>query len=349
MFTDSRASLPSLRRPSPTTISDQAVIIGRSYRRLGKDPDRLFAHFGFRVANTPNASLRLPALTMADVWNLAESDCGPDFRLRAAESFDESLYHLLTPLLLSSRCVREMLQKLVLYSGVISSAAVFRLHEANGQIGIEIVEDRPQKSAAACDIMRFYICRMAKLVCDDAGLLTSVDFSASESDVNLPLWDHIAFLLRYDCAKSIIWFDKEIAESGNGVRQSRLLPIESFVISYLSAFEDEQAVTMRLQSLLECACFFENDFSVQQIAKRLRVSTRTLQRQLLLSETSLRDELHHARCLRSHRLLTGTRRPVTDIALDLGFTDTAHFSNSYKRWSGVSPRAYRNRVARQIR
>ena len=41
-------------------------------------------------------------------------------------------------------------------------------------------------------------------------------------------------------------------------------------------------------------------------------------------------------------LLKTTARPVKDIAWSLGFTSPVHFSNLYRKWSGVSPRDYRN-------
>jgi len=49
--------------------------------------------------------------------------------------------------------------------------------------------------------------------------------------------------------------------------------------------------------------------------------------------------------LRSAALaLKGTRKPVTQIALDVGFGDLSHFISSFSRTFGVSPRAYRRRA-----
>jgi AraC family transcriptional regulator len=41
-----------------------------------------------------------------------------------------------------------------------------------------------------------------------------------------------------------------------------------------------------------------------------------------------------------HLLATSTR-PITEIALELGFSDQSHFTNVFKRFTGVTPAAYR--------
>ncbi|MDR2849678.1 MAG: AraC family transcriptional regulator [Verrucomicrobiota bacterium] len=44
-------------------------------------------------------------------------------------------------------------------------------------------------------------------------------------------------------------------------------------------------------------------------------------------------------------LLTGTALPVTDIAMRLGFCTSQHFANLFKRYTGVTPRAWRDGAA----
>jgi AraC-like DNA-binding protein len=83
---------------------------------------------------------------------------------------------------------------------------------------------------------------------------------------------------------------------------------------------------------------------IDWLCRRLNLSRRTLQRQLARLETSF-DEIM-ARVLARHAtaLMADPRRPITAVALDLGYSDPAHFTRAFTRWTGRAPRDWR-RVA----
>ncbi len=86
---------------------------------------------------------------------------------------------------------------------------------------------------------------------------------------------------------------------------------------------------------------------IADIAERLRLSTRQLER-LFQSVIGVRPVIFY-RMLRlryARWLLDHTDRSVTDIALEAGFSDCAHFSRQFKTMVGVSPSEMRN-VARK--
>lgn len=77
---------------------------------------------------------------------------------------------------------------------------------------------------------------------------------------------------------------------------------------------------------------------IADIAERLRLSTRQLER-LFHSVIGVRPVIFY-RILRlryARWLLNHTDRTVTDIALDAGFSDCAHFSRQFKAMIGLSP------------
>ncbi len=74
--------------------------------------------------------------------------------------------------------------------------------------------------------------------------------------------------------------------------------------------------------------------------RRLRVSVRTLQRRLAEHGASFEQLLANV-MLRHATALLGSPRTITGIAFDLGYSDSAHFTRAFARWTGMSPSAWR--------
>ncbi|MCA6218397.1 AraC family transcriptional regulator [Ideonella sp. B7] len=77
------------------------------------------------------------------------------------------------------------------------------------------------------------------------------------------------------------------------------------------------------------------------LARQLHLSERTLKRRLQAEGTSLRALQAQARQAQALALLADARLSLGEVADRLGFADLSSFSQAFKRWQGVSPRAYR--------
>lgn len=51
--------------------------------------------------------------------------------------------------------------------------------------------------------------------------------------------------------------------------------------------------------------------------------------------------LNRYRLTKSADLLRGTQLPVTKIALAVGFNNASYFAESFRKWTGKSPREFR--------
>jgi AraC-like DNA-binding protein len=80
---------------------------------------------------------------------------------------------------------------------------------------------------------------------------------------------------------------------------------------------------------------------LDDLSRRLNIPRRSLQRRLAdagASFASLRDGILKGA---SQALLGESRLPLTEIALELGYADPAHFSRAFRRWTGRSPSVWR--------
>lgn len=82
------------------------------------------------------------------------------------------------------------------------------------------------------------------------------------------------------------------------------------------------------------------------IAARLRLHPRTLQRRLQQEGTSLSSLLDRVRADLAVRYLSEPRASISDVACHLGFSEVSTFHRAFKRWTGVTPAAYRRARSR---
>lgn len=80
---------------------------------------------------------------------------------------------------------------------------------------------------------------------------------------------------------------------------------------------------------------------IDWVASKLDRSRRSLQRALEAEGCSFSDVLEALLRDRAEDMLGLTDDSVTEIALRLGYSDSAHFSRAFRRWTGMSPRSFR--------
>ncbi len=87
--------------------------------------------------------------------------------------------------------------------------------------------------------------------------------------------------------------------------------------------------------------------SLSDVASELGYSERGLRRQLDRSGTSYRKLVDQVREQRARDLLAGSAQPVKTIAGALGFESSSNFARSFKRWTGLTPKEFREQAQRQ--
>lgn len=78
------------------------------------------------------------------------------------------------------------------------------------------------------------------------------------------------------------------------------------------------------------------------LAERLHLTERTLQRRLSAEGTRFSTILQEVRLARAREYLRRNDLSIEEIAGRLGFADAVAFSHAFKDWTGKSPSAYRN-------
>jgi len=90
----------------------------------------------------------------------------------------------------------------------------------------------------------------------------------------------------------------------------------------------------------------DDAIGIDAMARALRMAPRTLKRRLAelgTTYSTLRDSQRRARAL---LLLDERALSISEVADRLGYTELPNFTRAFRRWTGMSPAAYRAQVAR---
>jgi len=98
-------------------------------------------------------------------------------------------------------------------------------------------------------------------------------------------------------------------------------------------------VTMYLQQHIQ-----NHTLNRNQVAEALNMSPRSLQRKLTTEGTSYQTLIDQVREEKSREYLSVQNLSITEIAFLCGFSDPTTFNRAFKRWLGVSPGEYRQRL-----
>ena len=104
------------------------------------------------------------------------------------------------------------------------------------------------------------------------------------------------------------------------------------------------SVVDRVQRVLS-GVLGEGDASLGAVARKLRMSERTLQRKLAEESASydaLLDAMRHELAV---RYLADRKIAIAEVAYLLGYSEPSPFHRAFKRWTGVTPSEARKRAA----
>jgi AraC-like DNA-binding protein len=116
--------------------------------------------------------------------------------------------------------------------------------------------------------------------------------------------------------------------------------------------KESDSVSSQIRTVLSTR-LGENLPDVAEMARRLALSQRTLQRRLTAERKSYKELLDDVRREQAERLLADRSLAVAEVGYLIGFSEPSAFNRAFKRWMGMSPLDYRNtmhkKAVRQLR
>ena len=154
----------------------------------------------------------------------------------------------------------------------------------------------------------------------------------------------IGFPFRFEAPENLIIFPEVLLDrplpGADPINHARLLGLcEQFAAEM--AFVTTPVT--QVMAILESAPSLT--VSLSDVAAELGYSERGLRRQLERSGTSYRKLVDQIREQRARNLLSSSTQPIKAIAGVLGFESSSNFARSFKRWTGLTPKIFREQAS----
>jgi AraC-like DNA-binding protein len=313
---------------------------GRALDAAGCDGPALLAEAGFDLGHLGGPDARCPLAKTGKLWQAALEATGDEaFGVKLASYFTHTAFHALGYGLSASSTLKEAFERVQHYSHVVSDAVGYRFYRCGAEYHfyIEPRTEVPIESIDALVGMHLRMCRS----------LIGRDFSPLSVELRRPrprVIDDFERLWRaplcFAAEHNRLRLDRESIERTLDSGNPELARLSDAVSARYLARIERHNVDARVRTLL-AQRLQHGEPTQEEVAQILNVSARTLQRKLGDSGTTFRrivDETRRALALAHFSMPQMSVNEVTHL---LGFSCSSSFTRAFRRWTGLSPSAWR--------
>lgn len=328
----------------------QLVLVGASAR--GVDPQALLRAAGISGEALADPDARLPRAAELRLWTQAAALTGDEhFGVHLCEQLTVDGLGPLGFAVRSSATLGDAYQRVIRYLRLLVHGPALEL-ELDGELARLRHRAPPGGPAPSRHAVEFLLGNMIVLA------RRNVDPSLTPRMVGLrhaaasridPYHSLFGRNIHFQHEHDEIVLDRELLARGHRNAEPSLARVLDHHLTSLLArvpADGEESSFLERVDVALAAELERGEPSLGAVAERLHMSPRTLQRRLRQEGSSLSARLDRTREAVATRLLGESTRSIGEVAFLLGFSEVSTFHRAFKRWTGVTPVAYRRGDAR---
>jgi AraC-like DNA-binding protein len=328
-----------------TFLATLVQVFVRVVEMHGVDGRALLREAGVDLALLRDPAARIPSST-ADVVHAraAALISDPAFALRAARCWHPSNLGVLGHAWLASSTLRTGLRRIERYSRILGEKAQIQVKDTQG--GLRLLYDHRRRNpllrAVGTDLALSMIVDMCRM--NYGALLRPVEVRLTRAKPENPEpWRYFyGCPVHFHAGEDSFLLSPRVAGEMLPTANRQLAGTFDSILPAQLATLDKDSVAARCKSnLLEQLT--SGELSAEEMAQHLHMSRRTLQRKLSEVDTTYEKLVDDTRRDVALRYMDDATKSVTEVTFLLGFSGPSAFSRAFKRWTGVSPTAYREK------
>jgi AraC-like DNA-binding protein len=286
---------------------------------------------------------RVPLAAEIALWQaLATYISDPEFGVRAGAAYHLREIGLVGYVAGFSATLRDALRRVQRYGRVFTEAVEFQLHEERPEVALAKAHPALGPGRALAESYRLAALLTASRELTGIEIVpTEVTFTYTPPSTILHS-RHFRCPLRFGVRAARVVFhrpDLDLPVAGADETLAGYLSkyAEQVLASLVQGETTRHKVRAAIWSLLG-----DGPPSLNRVAGALRIPPRTLQRQLAAEGTSLQREIDEMRKSMAIAVLRDRSMVIEDVAFLLGYAEPSTFFRSFKRWTGTTPRRFRD-------
>jgi AraC-like DNA-binding protein len=309
----------------------------------GVDPAELARVAGLEEELTGDRTARIaPALDEA-VWTTAAAlSREPGFGLSFAQAVSPSTYGLLGFLVTTAPTLGEALRLLRDYYPLASTDGLFRLEHSSTETAI-IVTPRGSRTwppLLAEAVLAIYL-RLVRWPMGADFQPLRVWFRHPRAQAAQAVFDHFKAPIHFEQPDNALFVPSEILDRPMPKGRPDVCQfLEAQAKKELPHTRPDDPVLEKLESLLSSS-MPQGRMSLSAAARRMKMSARSLQRELATRNTSFRDVTQRVALEHARTLMLSTPLRVEEVAERVGFSSAKALRRAFVRWAGAPPTRYR--------
>jgi AraC-like DNA-binding protein len=313
------------------------------------DPDAVIESVGLKhaVLQKPDAFVPAAAFTrmLEEAAHTTRDDC---FGLHFGDRFDPKDIGALAYVVLNSPTVALAMQNIERYVKIHNNAgrASFAIENDGAHLTYVVTNEPQLPRRQHNEYSMAVLLRTFRIIAGDDWRPREVGF---EHDAPGDMAEHSRVFrcpVRFGCAANELVVEHDFIQRLVPLADVRLYRIlkqhVERILAELPGDDDWLSVVRNAIA----AAILEGDPKRMRVARRLAISTRTLERRLNEHGVVYRQLVDDTRRVFAMEYLEDRNQSLTEIAFLLGYSEVSAFHRAFRRWTGSTPSEYREQHAR---
>jgi AraC-like DNA-binding protein len=333
--------------PPPTIAATSTLAMVRTAESRGIQTEDILAREALSIAALEDPDLRLPAPTVMAIWRaLRERTGDPVLQLAAPCALPFGAYRVIDYLVGASATVGEGIGRFARFFKLIAEAVEIAIESGRDGHCLCLARDdgNPVPAVYVDYVFAALVSRVRMRIRPDLRV-GRVELRQPEPPDAAPYRELFKSPVRFGAAADRLCFGADewrTPIAGADAALARLLEEHARI---LAERIPQRAAGFRAEVQRAISSAPSRGGSVEEIARALHVSVRTLQRKLVADGTTFKEVSDAVRGQLAAGYLNDPKVSIAEVAFLLGFSEQSSFNRAFRRWTGQAPGQWRRQHA----